>query len=244
MRFLNFSSRNRKEMLRDPLSLVFGIGFPVIMLALFSVLSNSIQGMPKEIFSISNFAPDMVVFGLSFITLFLGTLMANDRKSSFLTRLFSSPLKKRDYVWGYQFPMVIMAILQAIVCFIASLIFGLEFTPRIFLALVVIIPVSLLYISFGLLLGTFFSPEQVGGMGSMIVSVSIILSGTFFDLDTMEGGFATFCNILPFRHAVDSIQYTLSGDYKEVIINLIWVLVYAGVIRGVATEFFGKQMRY
>ena len=66
MRFLNFSSRNRKEILRDPLSLVFGIGFPVIMLALFSVLSNSIQGMPKEIFSISNFAPDMVVFGLSF----------------------------------------------------------------------------------------------------------------------------------------------------------------------------------
>lgn len=95
MRFLNFSSRNRKEILRDPLSLVFGIGFPVIMLALFSVLSNSIQGMPKEIFSISNFAPDMVVFGLSFITLFLGTLMANDRKSSFLARLFSSPLKER-----------------------------------------------------------------------------------------------------------------------------------------------------
>lgn len=244
MKCLIFASRNQKEISRDPLSVIFGIAFPILLLGLISLLTKNITGMPAQIFSLESFTPGMAVFSLSFVSLFLGTLISNDRKSSFLTRLFSSPLDKKDYILGYSLPMVWISVLQIIVCFIAAVVLGLEFSSKIFLAVLVLIPVSFLYIAIGLLLGTFCSPEQVGGMGSMIVSVSVLLSGTFFDLDAIKGGFGKFCDILPFKHAVDIVEVVLKGDNAEILPNLAYVLGYAVIIYIIVILFFGKQMRY
>ena len=40
-KMLFFASRNRKELLRDPLSLIFGIGFPVVLLLLLHLLRRT-----------------------------------------------------------------------------------------------------------------------------------------------------------------------------------------------------------
>ena len=50
MRMLSFANRNRKEILRDPLSLIFGIGFPLILLLLMTWLKKSLPDMPTELF--------------------------------------------------------------------------------------------------------------------------------------------------------------------------------------------------
>ena len=60
MRMLSFANRNRKEILRDPLSLIFGIGFPLILLLLMTWLKKSLPDMPTELFALSAFAPGMV----------------------------------------------------------------------------------------------------------------------------------------------------------------------------------------
>ncbi|MEE1356464.1 MAG: ABC transporter permease, partial [Clostridia bacterium] len=38
MRMLTFANRNTKEILRDPLNLGFGIGFPIVLLLLLSAI--------------------------------------------------------------------------------------------------------------------------------------------------------------------------------------------------------------
>lgn len=83
MKMLVFAGRNRKEILRDPLSTVFGLGFPTVLLLIFYFMQKNVPDMPQEVFGIRAFAPGMAVFGLSFLTLFLGMLMTGDRKSAF-----------------------------------------------------------------------------------------------------------------------------------------------------------------
>lgn len=101
MRIKAFSVRCLKEILRDPLSLVFGIAFPLVLLFLMSAIQANI---PVAMFQIERLAPGIAVFGLSFITLFSGSLIAKDRTSSFLTRLFASPMKSGEYIAGYTLP--------------------------------------------------------------------------------------------------------------------------------------------
>ena len=56
-RVLAFSGRNLKELLRDPLSYIFCLGFPLVMLVIMSIVNQSI---PPEagmtIFNIENLA--------------------------------------------------------------------------------------------------------------------------------------------------------------------------------------------
>ena len=156
-----FTSRNSKELLRDPLNLAFGIGFPLAVLFLFSIIGANV---PESIFEIESMAPGVAVFGLSFIALFFATLISKDRSTSFLMRLFTTPLSASNYIVGYILPLLPMAIAQSAVCFIVSIFLGLKASINILLALVVLIPAAALFIGIGLLAGTILNDKQVGGL--------------------------------------------------------------------------------
>ena len=95
MRMLTFGKRCTKEILRDPLNLFFGLGFPIVLL----ILLNAIQdNVPVRLFEIESLTPGITVFGLSFMTLFSATLVARDRESALLQRLYTSPLKAADFI--------------------------------------------------------------------------------------------------------------------------------------------------
>lgn len=243
MRLLAFSGRNSKEILRDPLSLVFGIGFPVILILLISLMKRSLDDMPVEVFGIESFAPGMAVFGLSFLALFLGMLISNDRNSSFLMRLFASPLTGFDYIVGYSLPLLPIAVFQSAICFATALLFGLPISANILLAIVVLIPVAALFISFGLLMGTHLSFSQVGGIGSILINVGAWLSGTWFNLDMIGGAFRTICYALPFAHAVDAVEAAITGDFASILPHVLWVIAYTAGIFALAVYSFRQKMK-
>ena len=83
MRMMTFAKRCVKEILRDPINLGFGLGFPLILLLLLSAIQANI---PVSLFEIDALTPGITVFGLSFMTLFSATLIAKDRESAFLQR--------------------------------------------------------------------------------------------------------------------------------------------------------------
>lgn len=117
MKTLAFASRNAKEILRDPLNLAFGIGFPLAILFLLSIIQSNV---PVSLFEIENLVPGIAVFGFSFISTFSGMLIAKDRSTSFLMRLFSSPLTGANFILGYTLPLLPFAIVQSAICFIAA----------------------------------------------------------------------------------------------------------------------------
>ena len=63
MRSLVFSGRCAKEILRDPLNLAFGLGFPAVLLLLLSAIQANV---PVPLFEIEKLAPGVAVFGLAF----------------------------------------------------------------------------------------------------------------------------------------------------------------------------------
>ena len=148
MRTLTFAKRNFMEILRDPLNLSFLFGFPVVLLLLLSAIQANI---PVSMFEIGHLSPGIAVFGLAFLTLFSATLIAKDRQSSFMQRLYTTPLRPIDFILGYTLPLLPIALAEGIACFAFALILGLEISANILLAILFVVPTALLYIGIGLL---------------------------------------------------------------------------------------------
>ena len=245
MRTLVFASRNTKEITRDIFTLIFGILFPLVLLVLLSAINSSIpEGAGMKLFEITNLVPGISVFGLSFISLFTATLVSKDRCTSFILRLFTSPLKSSQYIAGYTLPLIPMSLLQIIVCYIASFAFGLKWSVNILLAIVVNLPTTILFIAIGLLCGTVFNDKAVGGVcGALLTNLSAWLSGTWFDLELVGGAFEKIADMLPFVHAVNAGRYALYGEYSKITEELLWVIGYALVITVIAVIVFSYKMK-
>ncbi|MBQ1955344.1 MAG: ABC transporter permease [Clostridia bacterium] len=241
MRMLTFSQRIAKEILRDPLNLAFGLGFPLVVLILLSAIQANI---PVSLFEIQNISPGIAVFGLSFMTLFSATVISKDRKSALLQRLYTTPLRPVDFILGYTLPVLPIALCQSVVCYLAAIVLGLKVTADLLLALVLIVPISFLYIALGLLCGSVFNDKQVGGIcGALLTNLSAWLSGTWFDLELVGGAFKKIAYALPFVHAVEAERAVLAGDFGGIFPHLWWVIGYAAVIFVFAVLLFLRQMK-
>lgn len=244
MRIILFAKRNTKEVLRDPINFFFGLGFPLILLALLSVINASIPPEANNMmFSIENLAPGLAMFGTAFMALFSGMLLSKDRTSSFLMRLFASPMTSLNFILGYTLPMLVMALAQAAITLLASCIVGLELTANLLLAILVTTLTSLLFVGFGLLFGSMLNEKAVGGIcGALLTNVAGWLSGVFIPIDLIGGAFKKAADILPFYHSVQAIRAVLGGDFDEMLPHLTVVLGYSVVIFTLAIIVFQRKM--
>ena len=241
MRMLTFAGRNAKEILRDPLNLFFGLGFPLVLLLLLSAIQANI---PVELFEIQHLTPGVTVFGLAFMTLFSATIIAKDRGSSLLQRLYTTPLTPLDFILGYTLPILPIAVAQSVVCYVAALVLKLQWTVNILYAVVLMLPVSLLYIALGLLCGSVFNDKQVGGIcGALLTNLSAWVSGIWFDLELVGGIFKKVAYALPFVHAVELERAALRGEFDQILPHLYWVLGYGLVCLAAAVYCFLRQMK-
>ena len=241
MRMLTFAKRNTKEILRDPLNLGFGLGFPLVLIILLSAIQANI---PVKLFEIQHLTPGITVFGLSFMTLFSATIIAKDRGSSLAQRLYTTPMTPVDFIMGYTLPIIPISVVQCIICYLAAIVLGLEVTVNILYAVAFIVTVSILYVALGLLCGSVLNDKQVGGIcGALLTNLSAWLSGVWFDLDLVGGAFKKIADVLPFVHAVDMERAVLNGDFAGVFPHIWWVLGYAVVALVLAVLLFLRQMK-
>ena len=241
MRMLSFADRNAKEILRDPLNLAFGLGFPIVLILLLTAIQANV---PVPIFEIAHLTPGITVFGLSFMTLFSATVIAKDRGSSLLQRLYTTPLTAKDFIIGYTFPILPIAMAQSIICYIAALVLGLDLTVNILYAVLFLIPAELLFIALGLLCGSVLTDKQVGGIcGALLTNLAAWLSGTWFDLELVGGAFRKIAYALPFVHAVEMERAVLAGKLADIFPHLWWVLGYTAITMIAAVLLFLRQMK-
>ena len=241
MRLLTFAKRNFLEIIRDPLNLSFLFGFPIVLLLLLSAIQANI---PVSMFEIAHLAPGVAVFGLAFMTLFSATVIAKDRQSSFMHRLYTTPMSPMDFILGYTLPLIPIALAEGVVTYLLAVILKLEISINILLSILLLIPIALLYIGLGLLCGSVFNDKQVGGIcGALLTNLSAWLSGIWFDLDLVGGAFKKIAYALPFVHSVEMQRAVIAGDYAGIFPHLWWVLGYALVILVAAVLLFLRQMK-
>lgn len=236
-----FAKRCAKEILRDGINLIFGLGFPIVLLLLLSAIQANI---PVKLFEIESLAPGISVFGLSFITLFAATLISRDRETSFLQRLYTTPLKSYDFILGYMLPLIPIALAQSVVCYLVAVILGLPVTVNILYAILMMLPTCVFYISLGLLCGSVLNVKQVGGIcGALLTNLSAWLSGVWFDLNLVGGTFKKIANLLPFVHSVELQRAVIGSDFSACLPHLCPVVIYAAVTTIAACFLFLGQMK-
>lgn len=241
MKILTFAKRCSKEILRDPLTLLFGLGFPMVILLLLSAIQANV---PVALFEIEHLSPGISVFGLSFMTLFSATLIARDRESSLLQRLYTTPLSPSDFILGYLLPMVPISLTQSATCYLAAVALGLPVTVHILWAVLMILPISIFYVALGLLCGSVCNVKQVGGIcGALLTNLSAWLSGVWFDLELVGGIFGAIANLLPFVHAVELERAMLQGAFVDALPHLAVVLGYGILTLAAAVVLFLNQMK-
>ncbi len=241
MKTVIFAGRTAKEVLRDPLNIAFGLGFPVVLLLLLSAIQANI---PVPLFEIPHLAPGMTVFGPAFLTLFSATLVAKDRESAFIQRLYTTPLTEGNMLVGYTLPLIPLALAQTAVTYLLALLLGLDFTWHLPLALLLNLPCALLFVALGLLCGSLLNVKQVGGLcGALLTNLTAWMSGIWFDLELVGGAFKRIAYCLPFVHAVELQRAAVAGCYEKILPHLLWVCGYAVVILALAILTFRLQKR-
>lgn len=241
MKIKALSVRCAKEILRDPLNLFFGIGFPTVLILLLSAIQANI---PESLFEIERLTPGVTVFGLCFISLFCALTVSRDRESALLQRLYTAPVGAFHFIMGYFIPMIPLSLMQTLFCYLVGAILGLDVTAGIVSATVFNIPASVMFISIGILFGSILTSKQAGAIcGAVLTNFSAWLSGIWFDVGLVGGAFEKIANALPFVHAVELSRAAYMGNISNALSHLIIVTSYALILSAAATFLFFRQMR-
>ena len=236
MRSITFAKRNIKELIRDPLSIFFALLLPLFLLVIFQQFK-----IPSIEYKIENFTPSIILFSFSFLTLFTATLIASDRQSSLLTRLFATPMQAYEYILGYTLAVLPIAFMQIIILFTTAFFLNLPFTISILLAIPILLLISLLFIGLGILIGLISTEKSASGIGSIIVQLVCFTSGMYFSLEMVGKVFRIISGILPFYHALEITKGILNHLSFSVISPLI-VIGYIIIIYLFTIIIFNKNI--
>lgn len=232
MKIAAFASRNAKEILRDPLSYIFCLGFPVIMLIIMTFVNESIPAEAgMDIFNIENLAPSIAVFGFTFVMLFTAILISKDRSTMFLARLCGTPLRPMEFFVGYILPVFFIAVMQALITYFAAEIIALATGNSldiggVLLSMLLLLPSALLFIGVGAILGTLFSERAAPGICSLLITVASILGGIWMDIEAVGGALFAVSRAMPFYWSVQVGQAAVAGDLGAAFGNGLVPIVY------------------
>jgi ABC-2 type transport system permease protein len=240
MKVFSLANRNIKEVYRDPVSMLLGLAMPVAMLILFSSIYKKAQ---LDLFNPQMLTPGIIIFCYAFLIMFSAILLAKDRQSALLTRLFTTPLRPSDFILAYMLPFLPLALFQTVICFIVGALLGATF-QNLMLTIVVFFFAALICISLGMILGTLFTVNQVSGVGSLLITAIGLFCGAWTPLKIMGGVFETIGYALPFAHAVDAAKGLLTGSpFSDILTNLYVILIYTAILFILAIISFRWSMR-
>ena len=238
MRTLNFAKRNFKEIIRDPLSIIFSVLLPLFLLFIFKQIN-----IPSESYELHNFTPGIVVFGFSFITLFTAMLVSKDRTSSLLIRLGISPMKPIEYILGYMLSIIPLILIQNVLFFILAIALGLSFSINIIWAILISIVVAILFIAIGIILGSLFSEKASSGISSIVIQLVCFTSGMYFPRELLGDVFSRICEYLPFESCVTIIKGVMNANLESITIrNIIVFSIYTILALIISILIFKEKM--
>lgn len=239
MRSSQLVKRNLREIWRDPLSLGIGIVLPVVLL----LVLQSIGGDDVPFMTPTLLTPGVTLFGFVMLMFASAMILAKDRETALLSRLFTTPLRSSDFVAAYSVPYVLVAVVLAVVLFVIGGLLGLEIDGSVGLVVLILLMMAVFYIALGMILGSLFTVAQVSG-GYAVVLLLTIFGGAWFDLEEIGGVFLTVGDVLPFRHALDATRAVMAdgAGLGDITGDLAWVAGYTVVTIVSAVLLFRRKM--
>jgi len=174
-----------------------------------------------------------IVNWVLFSLLTVATGLAWERRQGLLRRLSAAGVRGREIIGGKMLAMVIITFLQQLFLIVlGQFAFGVDYLRSPLALLMVMISLSVLAASFGLLICSVFRSEQAV-IATTVISAQLlaVLGGAWFPLEITSGSFSRVAHFLPTAWVVDSLHGIIlkgwgAGDVL-VPVGIVWAWIVA-----------------
>jgi ABC-2 type transport system permease protein len=199
-------------------------------------------GSATSVDILATFAPAMAMFFLMYTVAYGGRSLLAERRAGTLPRLLSTPTAQVQVLAGKVFGIFLTGAAQLGVLVLASsLLFGLRWGDPLAVA-ALIAAVAAAATGWGLLLAAFArSPEQVGSLGSALMLLFGVLSGSFVPSAGFPGWLRALGQITPNAWGLQGFAALARGaTLSGLLLPLVALTAMAVVLFGAAALLFRR----
>lgn len=195
---------------------------------------------------IDSFAPGVVALAVLMVTTIFSVIMVVREKSGgMLERLFATPLKPVELVFGLALALAVIAFAQSVVVMGAALLlFQVKVVGSIPLAFGVLLLFAVGNQGLGIMLSSAAKNElQAIQFVPLILFPSLLLTGVFFPLEAIPSAFRPFSYVVPLTYASDALHSIMLRGWGivEVGVDVLILTVYDALTLLGAAVFVRRQ---
>jgi len=181
-------------------------------------------------------SPGMVINFVLFSLMTAAISLTTERKTGALRRLLTTRVRRTQIMGGKILGMAILSFLQQVALVgVGQFLFGVDYLRDPAALLLVMISLSMLAASLGLLIGTLFHSEQAVIATTVILSMVLAaLGGAWFPLEITGSTFSTIGHLTPTAWVLDGFRGIILRGW-----GVADVLPSVGAAWGYALVFFG-----
>jgi ABC-2 type transport system permease protein len=189
--------------------------------------------------------PGILVLLVTMLTLFLSSMnIVREKELGTLEQINVTPIKKHQFIIGKLFPFWILGlVILTIGLFIAKVVFNVPMLGNIGLVYLFTSVYLVLILGFGLFISNHTETQQQAMfIAWFFIVIFILMSGLFTPIESMPKWAQNITLLNPIRYFVEFIRMVLlkGAGLKEVLPNLVVILIFAILINGLAVWSYKK----
>jgi len=211
----------------------------------FSLERDFVYGSDDTRF-IDSFAPGVVALAVLMVTTIFSVIMVvREKAGGMLERLFATPLRPVELVFGLALALAVIAFLQSVVVLGAALLlFQVKVVGNIALAFGVLLLFAIGNQGLGIMLSAAAKNElQAIQFVPLILFPSLLLTGVFFPLEAIPSGLRPLSYVVPLTYASDALHSVMLRGWGivEVGLDVLILIVYDTLTLLGAAVFVRRQ---
>ncbi len=238
--------RQLKRYFRSKTRILGSLGQPLLFLVALGFGFGPIYAKAGGGNYIQFLAPGIIAMSILFTATFSGIEVLWDRQFGFLKEILVAPVSRLQIMIGKSLGSATVALIQGVLVFFMSLIFG--FRPTNFLML----PLALVYMSLIAIiftaLGTAIASMIEDTQGFQLIMSFLImpiffLSGALFPMESMPRAVEAISSINPLTYGVDGLRGVLINGAHYTLINNFTILIVIATIMMIIGAYLFSRMQ-
>jgi ABC-2 type transport system permease protein len=208
--------REMIKFFRARFRIIGAVAMPLFMLIFlgFGFRRIDIPGLPPEIGYFQYFVPGIIGMTLLFTGISVGMIVLMDRQFGFLKEIMVTPASRVSIVLGRIAGGATTSIIQASIILLVSVAMGFKPSgiPQLAAAFVVMLLISVIFISSGLILASRLRDvHDYNNIMNFMNFPLFLLSGALFPIDNLPAVIKVFAILDPLTYGVDALRGLLIG---------------------------------
>ncbi len=199
-----------KNLIRSPAPLSIILLLPVVLIAIFGLIFNSIMidEIGKSVFEY--LIPSLYAFSGLFMAIPVSLSFAEEREQGLLKRISTTPMTGTEFIGSHLLSNMSMSIIQVALIAALSFVMGFRGAPEaVLIALVFMVVFSVTTIGFGLITATISkNAKAAGGMIQIFVLPQQLLAAGFYPLPDEAKVVSMF---MPLYYVTDALTLLFNG---------------------------------